>query len=731
MHGVPASPPRDRDRASGVSSASLVPNLRSMLADGTNFILILLGFGLLIFIHELGHFLAARWAGIRVDAFAVGMGPTVLSWRRGIGLRTGSSHAAVVAKAGKPSIALRDSELAQHGIGETEYSLRALPVGGFVRMLGQDDLDPSATSDSARSYNRCGIGKRMVVVSAGVVANLLLAVALFLIAFLAGVRFEAAVVGEVAPGSPAAQATPVDGTTADAGLRSGDLVREIDGRRIDTFADVQIAAAMAHPDRELVVEVERDGFDAPLRFAIRPQQDETSGLLAIGITPASGNRLADDEEIRGFVDRILLRTGLAESGVAPGMTLESAQGEEVRSFDQVRAVAERSGGRAIATRWRGEGVEVEAALPVEPTFERLVYPARMPAGAGDYEFGLRGLVPLVRIEQVLAEGPNAGVLEPGDVVLRIDSLDGPKLAEFRSEVMKRANGTVRMLVARGESLEPVSIEARVDRDGRVGVAVGYARNVPLIARPFDRLGRLGDAGIEPIDSPAAPLALLPRTRILAVDGTPFEDWASFREALRDKTATAFASGEPATVQLTVLPPTPDAPAITEPWTLSANDVAALQALGWSTSIPAEFFDPIFTVLSADGSPWRAVEMGFEQTWKMAALTYLTIDRLLRGTVGVEQLHGPVGIVHLGTRVADRGIMYLVFFLAMISVNLAVLNFLPLPIVDGGLFLFLIYEKFRGRPPSVAFQNAATLAGLMLLGGLFIVTFYNDLMRLLG
>ena len=124
-------------------------------------------------------------------------------------------------------------------------------------------------------------------------------------------------------------------------------------------------------------------------------------------------------------------------------------------------------------------------------------------------------------------------------------------------------------------------------------------------------------------------------------------------------------------------------------------------------------------------------MGFEQTWKMAALTYLTIDRLFRGSVGVEQLHGPVGIVHLGTRVADRGMMYLVFFLAMISVNLAVLNFLPLPIVDGGLFLFLLYEKFRGRPPSAAFQNGATLAGLLLLGGVFVVTFYNDLMRLLG
>ena len=70
-----------------------------------------------------------------------------------------------------------------------------------------------------------------------------------------------------------------------------------------------------------------------------------------------------------------------------------------------------------------------------------------------------------------------------------------------------------------------------------------------------------------------------------------------------------------------------------------------------------------------------------------------------------------------------------FFLALISVNLAVLNFLPLPIVDGGLFLFLIYEKFRGRPPSIAFQNGAALVGIMLIGALFLMTFYFDIMRL--
>ena len=76
-------------------------------------------------------------------------------------------------------------------------------------------------------------------------------------------------------------------------------------------------------------------------------------------------------------------------------------------------------------------------------------------------------------------------------------------------------------------------------------------------------------------------------------------------------------------------------------------------------------------------------------------------------------------------------MYLVFFLAVISVNLAVINFLPLPIVDGGLFLFLIYEKLKGRPPSIAFQNAATVLGLVLIGTIFLVVTWNDVSRLLS
>jgi regulator of sigma E protease len=74
-------------------------------------------------------------------------------------------------------------------------------------------------------------------------------------------------------------------------------------------------------------------------------------------------------------------------------------------------------------------------------------------------------------------------------------------------------------------------------------------------------------------------------------------------------------------------------------------------------------------------------------------------------------------------------MYLVFFLAMISVNLSVLNFLPLPIVDGGLFLYLVWERVTGKPPSMRFQNAATALGLVLLGSIFVLTFFNDVFRI--
>jgi regulator of sigma E protease len=166
------------------------------------------------------------------------------------------------------------------------------------------------------------------------------------------------------------------------------------------------------------------------------------------------------------------------------------------------------------------------------------------------------------------------------------------------------------------------------------------------------------------------------------------------------------------------------------WTISGEEIAMLHSLGWKSPISAGLFETEDFLLKA-ASPADALGMGIAETKRVMLTTYITFARLFLGTVKVEHLKGPVGIAHLGTLVAGRGCIWLLFFLALISVNLAVVNFLPLPIVDGGQFLFLLFEQLRGKPVPLAFQNAATLAGLALIGCMFLIVTYNDIRNLLG
>ena len=112
-------------------------------------------------------------------------------------------------------------------------------------------------------------------------------------------------------------------------------------------------------------------------------------------------------------------------------------------------------------------------------------------------------------------------------------------------------------------------------------------------------------------------------------------------------------------------------------------------------------------------------------------TYLTIVRLVQGRVDHRELRGIVGIADEGTRIAKQGGTYLLFFLGLLSINLAVMNFLPIPILDGGQMLFLLIEKLKGSPVSIRVQEIATYVGLALIGSLLLVTLYYDTGRLLG
>lgn len=724
------------------------------LADGRNMILILLGFGLLVFVHELGHFLAARWAGIRCESFAVGMGPVVAAWRRGIGWRAGSTDPATVARFGKPAIEMTDEELERHGIGETEWSLRLLPLGGFVRMLGQDDLDPGKVSASRRSYQRAPIGRRMLVVSAGVLCNLVLAVLLFMIAFMVGVRFEAPVAGVILPDMPAASARALDGGTD--GLRAGDTVVAIDGAETRTFADVQIASAMARPGTPLEVHIERHDpvtrADERRRFSIAPSKDDRTGLLAVGIAPAlSGEIGVPAAREQSLFDATMRDAGL-EPTIGPDGTadpLHRLVAVRVRGDDGTEAdvavagawnaeaggalataalddAARASGGAPFGSTWiTRSGRTVERMLAPVPAYQPMRVPAEGTAAA-EVARGLVGLVPLLRVDRLVEESPNQGVLLPGDVLLAVAGTQGPRFAQLRAAITPFAGRAVAATVLRDGA--PIDLDVRIDGAGRLGAMLREATDLPMVGSVVEAAEGIGGA-VAP--TAAAGIGILPRSTVVSVDGKLVADWPAIRAAFVDAVREPHARGEAASVSVIFRSPTPGHEEIEATLTLPPEAVAAVATLGWGSPVPAALFEPLMTTLSAHGNPLRAIVMGFEQTHTMVTMTYLTIDRLVRGTVGVDQLRGPVGIVHLGARVADRGAMYLITFLAMISVNLAVLNFLPLPIVDGGLFLYLLYEKFTGRPPSLQFQGAATALGLTLLGSLFVLTFYNDVVRLVS
>ncbi len=680
------------------------------IASVWNVILIVLGFGMLIGLHELGHFVAAKWSSIRTNAFAIGMGPVVLAWRGGIGLTLGSTKKKTIDRHGKDASEMSDAELETYGLSETEYSLRLLPIGGFVSMLGQEDDKPAAISEDPRSYNKCPIGKRMIVVSAGVVMNLLLAAVLFIGCFQAGVRFEAPVIGQIIPNSPAAESVAHDGSR----LQPGDTVVLINGKQATTFTDIQIASAMARPDSPVVMEVERAGIKGSLAFTMTPRSVTQSGLLELGLFPASSLRIPTGKTGQEVVE-YLYGSDPTLDEIAPGLVMTSVNGERVGSWAAFEDVLQHIDGSVLLTTWEGSADSIEIAIQPTPSFEQFQPTSTQSQHAPMLEHGLLGLCPLAKIKSVLESSGNKGIIQAGDIVLSVESAEYPRHGQLREILSVHEGDTVHLRVLRnGKPLKVVAILS----SGKLGVLLDHAWELPVIAQP------LQSRSIDGIDVPTTVSGkqLLSGSRIAAVNGSAVDNWYDFR-----KTIVASDGQIQLDMELPIVSKTNSIVQLE----LTEEALLDISSLGWTTPLVPALFEPIYVIRSSGGNPFVAIKMGFDETINMVVMTYLTIDRLLRRTVGIEQLRGPVGIVHIGSRIADRGMSYLLFFLAIISVNLAVLNFLPLPIVDGGLFLYLVYEKFRGRPPSIAFQNASAMLGLGLIGILFVVTFYNDIVRLVG
>lgn len=697
-----------------------MPSFFSALGTIADLFVVVLAFTLIIVIHELGHFLAARWAKIRVLAFAVGFGPALVSYRKGLGFRRGSSE--------DEYRALPRSTDAS----PTEYRLNVLPFGGYVKMLGQDDADPTAKSDAPDSYQNCVPWKRMVVISAGVTANVILAVILFIVVFSIGLRTEPAHIGSVDPAGAAAKvvasnASALGVTTP--GLQPGDRVIAVNDEKPETFNDLALAGAMARAGRVIRLDVERPEVNGVLRFEIVPIADETSRLLSIGLGPGVSGQVALVDGLtpadRDANAKVLEARGLG--ALRPGLTLSAVAGKPTTSPYEIQKAVDASAGKPVRVDFKDAlGATTTLDLRPTPALQRDEFKVN---DTQHIEAGhLLGLMPVLAVRDVDPRASKAG-LRADDVFVRLGSTEYPSLPAGIAEIRKSAGATIHIVVARRENssslqwqevdLGPIAVSS----DGKVGfeprdssdLGTWVARLSPL-AKPSPEL-------------PSGAFLPIPNgSQITSINGRPIATLGDLRSAI------ANLSGGPARelqldIQLPLAQSTSLRPVERVTWAPLPREIESVRVLGYRSTLDLALFKPEQVILKGTGIVDSASK-GFKETKRVMTMTYLTFARLFQGSVKVEHLKGPVGIAHVGVVIAEKGFVWLMFFMALISVNLAVVNFLPIPIADGGHMVYLIYEQFSGRPPPLAVQNAAALAGLIVLGSVFLLVTFNDVSNVL-
>jgi regulator of sigma E protease len=518
----------------------------------------LLLLGVLIFIHELGHFAVAKWLGVKVEKFSIGFGPSLFARR----------------------------------IGETEYVLAALPLGGFVKMLGEVPGEELAAEDASRAFNARPVWQRIAIALAGPVMNLALPVFLIAAILMSGVPTLTSRVGGVLPGSAAERA----------GISEGDRVVAVAGESIWRWSDL---------DRKL----EASGAPAlPLRIerADQTQQDVTLEREKAdgGGWKESGLSWQAPAALIGVSDP---QSPAALAGLQTGDRIVSVNGQPIENLYALR--------RRLAT--LSAPLELEVQRPLDGKTETARITVRELAGTPSLES--LGLVPcgvsLIGIEPT-SPAKRAG-LQPKDVVLRI----GGELATSADQVRSLIWGS----------------------------------------------------GGQPLA-----LTLVRDDRVVEIEVTPVER------------PTRTASGTETHYGIGI--------------TLGTTDVGA------------EYRDEVVR------NPLIALGRGVEKTGEIFAMIVGGIVQVVSGAVGMNSLSGPIGIGEIAADAYQASWTQFVWLMAVISVNLAILNLLPIPVLDGGQIALAAAEGIKGSPLPARARDIAQTVGLSLILLLMGVAFWNDIAR---
>lgn len=597
------------------------------------------GIGLVIFVHELGHYAAALLSGVRVDTFSLGFGPRLLSW--------------------KP--------------GPTVYQIALVPMGGFCRMAGEerrnDGLPPLPDELYAKS-----VEKRFFIYSGGVIANVLLALITFPILFHIGVPFLRPIVGEAEPGSPAWMAR----------LPEGHEIVSVNGARVFDFLHVQTEVALG--DTSSTVLLLRDPVDRSERtFELRPTNDEFLGAPSIGLSPA-----LEVDHAGAITLEVEPGSPIQEAGVVDGERMVAVKGglPGLALVDQLGLALQ--GGADLELVVRGD--EGERLVRITPRRSDRSAPARI--GVSPPRNRVRAVRQNRSIDELGLRADDRLLTVQGVPILRLGDLERT-LSDSREPLEFVVRRERERVVLQGSPLE---------REQALALASDIA-----LTQDVDTTAIVVNPG-----EPAALAGLRDGDILERIDGVPVKRWG-------DVTPLVGAAGRrTGPAEFLIERPT-ESGAPSTFLTLSVTPAVQPVFDYGITLRRAEY------VYRADGM-LDAIAVGTTCSWKFLEDSWVTLKRIVTGQVSSDNVGGIITIGAISYSLAGTGLAKLLFFLCMLSINLAFLNVLPVPVLDGGHLLFLIVEKIKGSPVSDRVLSYSQMVGVVLILSLMVYVTYNDLAK---
>ncbi len=713
---------------------------------------VLIGLGLVIFVHELGHFIVAKACGVKCEKFYLGFD---------VPLRIGPIRL--------------PRTLGKFQWGETEYGIGIIPLGGYVKMLGQDDNPANAQKEAERiriqksnaqaadggtrgesgtasaepegayeldprSFPAKSVPQRMAIISAGVIMNLIFAVIFAAIAYRMGVILEPCEIGGTTPGAPAwVQNVPVGSRI----VQLGKTGVESDYLRFD-WDLIQFVAHAGMSEQPQPIDLKIATPDGSEQWTtIVPD----TRLVKLGVTSFAsiGIRAAGSNTLDNAVP------------VYPGMAAGSAT-PALEPGDRIVAV----NGQPITTDRANEGGELPADLLEatmarnldQPITLRVERQKKLPSSEEVVE-ELDVTVPpnpmkLVGLEMQI--GPIFGVREAspaadagfqtGDIIVRVqgEAVGDPLVLPQR--VRQWIGTPVKIVVERLVDRQPTEVELTVTPESHfqytphmtqgslVAIeSIGVAYSVTNIV-----------AGVQP-GSPAAGANLQRGDVLLSASFKATTEEAkqqidkvfkaSPREPIefRDKTYGEIPNWP---FVVSVLQLMPAGVALELSYTRMGNEFTATlfpkRSERWYFADRGIRTVPLKRVHTA--TTWsQAWSLGFRETKEQLVRVFNVLGKLVTFQLSPKNLGGPLMIAAVAGSEASEGIPRLLLFLTFLSANLAILNFLPIPALDGGHMVFLTAEAVTGKPVDERLQGTLTLIGVVCLLGLMIFVFANDIGRL--